>query len=352
VLGRLRELGLSAISHVIGKPQADDRIDFYRDAKCVLSESRTALQQAWSETSHRIASLRDDPLCAVEEFEQIGQPSKGRFITLGFDPSDDIAAPMIASGVRPRVAILRDQGVNGHVEMAAAMTRAGFDAFDVHMTDLIAGRHRLDDFKGLAAGGGFSYGDVLGGGSGWAKSILFNAKLADQFARFFHRPDTFSLGICNGCQMMSQLKSIIPGAEHWPRFLRNRSEQFEARLIMVEVLKSPSILFAGMAGSRAPLVVAHGEGLAQFDSPAQRRHVAAAMRFIDCNGAPATRYPDNPNGSPDGLTAFTTPDGRATILMPHPERVFRSIQLSWRDPSLDEDSPWMRIFRNARVWLG
>ena len=352
VLGYLREVGLSQVSHVIGKPQSKDQVDFYRDAKCVFSQPRATLQQAWSETSCRIAAQRDNADCVREEFERIGRSDSGLSVRLGYDPSQDIAAPMIATGARPRVAVLREQGVNGQVEMAAALTRAGFDAFDVHMTDLISGRHRLDDFKGLAACGGFAYGDVLGAGAGWARTILFNGRLADQFARFFDRPDTFSLGVCNGCQMMSQLKAIIPGAEHWPRFLRNRSEQYEARLVMVEVMPSPSIFFAGMAGSRAPLVVAHGEGLAHYDSPAQQQRVLPALRFIDCDGAPASRYPDNPNGSPDGLTAFTTTDGRSTILMPHPERVFRTIQLSWRDPSLAEDSPWMRIFRNARVWVG
>jgi phosphoribosylformylglycinamidine synthase len=275
----------------------------------------------------------------------------GLHLRLSFDPAHDIAAPFVATGVRPRVAILREQGVNSQVEMAAAFDRAGFDAYDVHMTDLFSGRHRLEDFKGLVACGGFSYGDVLGAGAGWARSILFNAAQAEAFARFFQRPDTFSLGVCNGCQMMSLLKSIIPGAADWPRFLRNRSEQYEARLVQVEVMPSPSILLAGMAGSRLPIVVAHGEGQASFDSERQRIDSIPAMAFIENDGSTALRYPANPNGSPDGLTAFTTADGRATILMPHPERVFRSVQMSWRDPSLGEDSPWMRVFRNARAWL-
>nr|MBP8310002.1 phosphoribosylformylglycinamidine synthase subunit PurQ [Burkholderiaceae bacterium] len=352
VLGVLRSHGLSPYSHVIGKPQARDAIEFYRDGRCIYSEPRAELQACWSETSHRIAALRDNPQCAAEEFARIQEPGNpGLGLHLRFDPAHDIAAPYIATGVRPRVAILREQGVNSQVEMAAAFDRAGFDAYDVHMTDLFSRRHLLRDFKGVVACGGFSYGDVLGAGAGWARSILFNAELANEFAQFFQRADTFSLGVCNGCQMMSLLKAIIPGAEHWPRFLRNRSEQYEARLVQVEVLPSPSILLAGMAGSRMPIVVAHGEGQVQFDSERQRDDSIAALAFIENDGSPALRYPANPNGSPDGLTGFTTRDGRATILMPHPERVFRSVQMSWRDPAEGEDSPWMRIFRNARAWL-
>ncbi|GMV02071.1 MAG: phosphoribosylformylglycinamidine synthase [Burkholderiaceae bacterium] len=353
VLAVLREAGLSKHSHVIGKPQAGETIEFHRDAKRVYGASRTALEQAWSETSHRIAALRDHPECAAQEFERIARTDDpGLHLKLGFDPGEDIAAPYVARGARPRVAVLREQGVNSQIEMAAAFHRAGFDAFDVHMTDLAEGRHKLADFRGLVVCGGFSYGDVLGAGSGWARSILFNATMAEQFALFFGRVDTFTLGVCNGCQMMSQLKAIIPGAGHWPRFLRNRSEQYEARLTMVEVLESPSVLFAGMAGSRMPIVVAHGEGRADFDSGEQQRHAGAALRFVDNDGSPALAYPANPNGSADGLAGFTSADGRATILMPHPERVFRSVQMSWRDPSLGEDSPWMRLFRNARAWVG
>ena len=352
VLGLLRTHGLSPYSHVIGKPQARDAIEFYRDGRCIYTEARAELQACWSETSHRIAALRDNPQCAAEEFARIQETADpGLGMHLRYDPANDIAAPYIATGVRPRVAILREQGVNSQVEMAAAFDRAGFDAYDVHMTDLFSRRHLLRDFKGIVACGGFSYGDVLGAGAGWARSILFNAELADEFAKFFQRADTFSLGVCNGCQMMSLLKGIIPGAEHWPRFLRNRSEQYEARLVQVEVLSSPSILLAGMAGSRMPIVVAHGEGQAQFDSERQRDDAIAALAFIENDGSPALRYPANPNGSPDGLTGFTTRDGRSTILMPHPERVFRSVQMSWRDPGEGEDSPWMRLFRNARAWL-
>jgi len=353
VLGVLREYGLSTMSHVIGKPQAHDTIDVWRDGRRVYRRSRATLQRIWSETGARIASLRDDPDCVVEEFERIERDDDpGLHVALRFDPAEDVAMPYIARGARPRIAILREQGVNSQTEIAAAFDRAGFESFDVHMTDLFSGRHRLADFRGLVACGGFSFGDVLGAGSGWAKSILYNAKMAEQFALFFQRPDTFTLGVCNGCQMMSQLKSIIPGAAAWPRFVRNRSEQYEARFSMVEVLESPSVLFAGMVGSRMPIAVAHGEGRAQFASDEQRGRALASLRFVENDGTPAERYPANPGGSPGGVTGFTSEDGRATILMPHPERVFRTIQMSWRDPSLGEDSPWMRLFRNARAWVG
>ena len=358
VLGRLREAGLSRLSHVVGKPNDRDTLEFWRDARCVWSESRSRLQSTWSETSFRIASLRDDPDCAREEFESNGQGAQAPLaVSLTFDPAEDIGAPFVASGVRPRVAVLREQGVNGHVEMAAAFDLAGFDAYDVHMTDLLEGRQRLADFKGLVACGGFSYGDVLGGGSGWAKTVLFNPALAETFASFFARSDTFSLGVCNGCQMMSQLRAIIPGAEHWPRFRQNRSSQFEARFSLVEVLDSPSVLLAGMAGSVLPIAVAHGEGRIEHDDPAHASQALAAMRFVERAGAPAITYPANPNGSAAGLTGYTTRDGRATILMPHPERVFRLAQWSWRPQDLPEggpqgQSPWFRIWRNARAWVG
>ena len=353
VFETLRAHGLSALSHVIGQPADDDQITVYRDAKRVFCESREALQRIWSETSFRMASLRDDPQCAQEEFDAVPRAdTRGLHLALRFDPAQDIAAAFVASGVRPRVAILREQGVNSHVEMAAAFDRAGFESVDVHMTDLFAGRHRLDGFRGLVACGGFSYGDVLGAGAGWARSILFNAAMAEQFATFFARTDTFSLGVCNGCQMFAHLKSIIPGAADWPRFRRNRSEQFEGRLTMVEVVESASVFFAGMAGSRMPIVVSNGEGRVEFASEQEQGRAHAALRFVDDDGRPALRYPANPNGSIGGLTGFTTADGRSTILMPHPERVFRSVQMSWRDPSLGEDSPWMRMFRNARAWVG
>jgi phosphoribosylformylglycinamidine synthase len=353
VMGVLRQAGLSRFSNVIGKVSDKDTLEFHRDGRCIWSESRATLHKLWNETSWRMASLRDDPECAQEEFEHAADPGRsGLSVSLGFDPSEDIAAPYIASGVRPRVAVLREQGVNSHVEMAAAFDRAGFDAFDVHMTDLIERRVSLETFNALVACGGFSYGDVLGAGSGWARSILFNEEVLRQFRAFFERSDTVSLGVCNGCQMMAQLKDIIPGASAWPRFHRNRSEQFEARFTMVEIMESPSIFLDGMASSRAPIVVSHGEGRAVFASETHAQNARGAMRFIDDQGNAATRYPENPNGSPGGLTAFTSDDGRATIMMPHPERVFRSVQMSWRPDTLGEDSPWMRLFRNARVWLG
>ncbi|MGE5336921.1 MAG: phosphoribosylformylglycinamidine synthase, partial [Gemmatimonadota bacterium] len=353
VMNALRGEGLGAVSHIIGKPNARDVIEVWNDAKAILSRPRSELQQAWSEVSWRIARLRDNPDCADAEFARATDPDdRGLSLSLGFDPAEDIAAPFIAAGTRPRIAILREQGVNSQYEMAAAFDRAGFTAVDVHMTDLLAGRAQLADFKGFSACGGFSYGDVLGGGGGWAKTILFNGKLAEQFAAFFQRPDTFALGVCNGCQMMSQLHMLIPGAQHWPRFERNASEQFEGRLVMVEILPSPSLFFAGMAGSRMPIANAHGEGRTVFRSEEDRRKALVAARYVDSHGRATERYPYNPNGSPDGITGLTTPDGRFTIVMPHPERVRRTVQMSWQPPGLGEDSPWMRMFRNARKWLG
>ena len=351
VMDALREAGLGSCSHVVGSPNGQDLIEAWYDAKPVVRHPRQALLRAWSEVSWRMAALRDNPECADSEYEQLGQ--RGPLsMSLSFEPDDDVAAPLIARGARPRIAILREQGVNGQYEMASAFDRAGFAAVDVHMSDLLAGRVSLAGFKGLAACGGFSYGDVLGGGGGWAKSILFHPRLSDEFAAFFGRPDAFALGVCNGCQMMSQLGSIIPGARHWPRFLPNASEQFEARLTMVEVVESPSIFFQGMSGSRIPIVTAHGEGRAAFEDEPARRQAIVALRFVDADGRPTERYPENPNGSPDGVTGLTTPDGRFTILMPHPERVRRTVQMSWQPPGLGEDSPWMRVFRNARRWVG
>jgi phosphoribosylformylglycinamidine synthase len=353
VMARLRAAGLGGACHEIGKPNARDVIEVWRDAKCVFSRPRAELQQAWSEVSWRIARLRDNPQCADAEYARTADPEdRGLSLALTFDPNEDIAAPFIARGSRPRIAILREQGVNSQYEMAAAFDRAGFAPVDVHMTDLIEGRAHLSAFKGFAACGGFSYGDVLGGGGGWAKTILFNPRLAEQFAAFFARADTFALGVCNGCQMMSQLAPLIPGAQHWPRFERNASEQFEGRLVMVEVLDSPSLFFAGMAGSRIPIANAHGEGRAMFASPEARAQAIVAVRYVDSSGRATERYPYNPNGSPDGITGLTTPDGRFTILMPHPERVHRTVQMSWQPPGLGEDSPWMRMFRNARRWIG
>jgi phosphoribosylformylglycinamidine synthase len=356
VMNVLRGFQLGACSHIIGKPNDRGVIEFTRDAKVIYSESRSSLHRLWSETSWRIARLRDNPACADAEYDRLldeQDPGISPVVTFAID--DNVAAPFLAAsvgGARPRVAILREQGVNSHVETAWVMHSAGFSAIDVHMSDLIAGRAKLDDFHGVIAVGGFSYGDVLGAGEGWAKTILFNPMLAEQFARFFQRTDTFGLGICNGCQMMSNLKSMIPGAQAWPKFTRNKSEQFEARFGMVEVLDSPSIFFAGMAGTKAPIAIAHGEGYADFSQTGDAGAVLKAMRFVDNRGEATEVYPFNPNGSPGGLTAVTTPDGRFSVLMPHAERVFRSVQQSWHPAGWGEDSPWMRMFRNARRFVG
>ena len=353
VMNVLRAHNLGACSHIIGKPNPRDVIEFARDAREVYKQPRVALQQLWSETSWRIARLRDNPDCADAEYARIADLSDpGITPKLTFDPQHDVAAPMIATGVRPKVAILREQGVNSHIETAYVMHRAGFAVIDVHMSDLISGRARLSDFTGVIAVGGFSYGDVLGAGEGWAKTILFNAALAEQFATFFNRADTFALGICNGCQMMSNLKSIIPGAEAWPKFTRNKSEQFEARFAMVEVGQSPSIFFQGMTGTQTPIAVAHGEGFADFSLTGSMDAALVAMRFVDNQGQVTQGYPYNPNGSPQGITAVTTADGRFTVMMPHAERVFRTVLQSWHPDGWGEDSPWLRMFRNARQWVG
>jgi phosphoribosylformylglycinamidine synthase len=356
VMATLRAHGLSRHSHVIGKTNNRDAMEVWRDAKSVLAAPLHELHQAWDEVSWRIARLRDNPACADSEHAAAGsKDDPGLQVSLSFDPAEDIAAPFIAStksGARPKIAILREQGVNSHMEMAYAMTQAGFEAWDVHMTDLQSGRADLSQFQGFVACGGFSYGDTLGAGEGWARSVMFNPKLAGQFQAFFVRPDTFALGVCNGCQMMAALAPIIPGAEAWPKFTRNKSEQFEARFSLVELLDSPSIFFTGMAGSRLPIAVAHGEGLADFSQRGDAAQVHAAMRFIDHRGQPTEVYPFNPNGSPDGLTSVTTADGRFTVLMPHPERVFRNAQMSWTNGDVVAASPWLRMFRNARRWVG
>jgi phosphoribosylformylglycinamidine synthase len=357
VLETLREAGLGKHSHVLGTLRDDDRIVFSFAGKALFDEKRFDLQRAWAETSYQMQNLRDNPDCAEQEFRALLDGSDpGLRATPGFDIDEDIVAPLIASGARPRVAILREQGVNGQIEMAAAFDAAGFDCIDVHMSDVIAGRTDLGEFSGLAACGGFSYGDVLGAGQGWAKSILFNARARDAFSAFFARGDTWGLGVCNGCQMMAGLKEIIPGAALWPSFLRNTSEQFEARFSLVEVLDSPSILLDGMAGSMLPISVAHGEGRAAFDSAdgAQRALDAkkVALRYVDHYGDATEQYPFNPNGSPLGITGLCSDDGRFTIMMPHPERVFRAVQNSWCPDDWIEDGAWLRLFRNARRYVG
>jgi phosphoribosylformylglycinamidine synthase len=353
VMNVLRSFGLGAASHIIGKVNDRGVVEFTRDAKVIYAQKRSDLHRLWSETSWRIARLRDNPACADSEYDRLqDEQDPGITPKLTFDPSENVAAPFLATGARPRVAILREQGVNSHIETAWVMHQAGFAAVDVHMSDLIAGRARLDDFHGIIAVGGFSYGDVLGAGEGWAKTILFHSALADQFAAFFARKDTFGLGVCNGCQMMSNLKSMIPGAHAWPKFTRNKSEQFEARFGMVEVLDSPSIFFAGMAGTQAPIAIAHGEGYADFTQTGDINAVTKALRYIDNRGEVTEVYPFNPNGSPQGITAVTTPDGRFSVMMPHAERVFRTVQHSWAPEGWGEDGPWMRMFRNARKWVG
>ncbi len=353
VIVAAKAAGLAAT--VVGMPARDDRIRMTCGGATVLDESRIDLHRAWSATTHALQRLRDNSDAADQEYARIlDAQDPGIVPRLTFDPERDVAAPFVATGVRPRIAILREQGVNGQVEMAAAFDRAGFDAYDVHMSDIAAARFTLSEFKGFVAGGGFSYGDVLGAGEGWAKSILFNPRVRDQFAEFFARADSFALGVCNGCQMMSNLRELVPGTAHWPHFVRNASEQFEARLVMVEVEDSPSLFFSGMAGSRIPVATAHGEGYAEFHDAAQlaAARPLVAMRFVDHRGAATEAYPYNVNGSPQGITGLTTADGRFTILMPHPERVHRSVQMSWHPEDWGDASPWMRMFRNARVWLG
>jgi phosphoribosylformylglycinamidine synthase len=353
VLGLLERAGLGHCSQVIGTLREDGRIVIRHAERPVFDETRVTLQQYWSETTREMQRLRDNPECAMEEFARIAIPDPGLSARLSFDPEDDISAPYIETR-RPRLAVLREQGVNGQVEMAVAFHKAGFECVDVHMSDLLAGRQDLKDFQGLVACGGFSYGDVLGAGEGWAKSILFHARVRDQFEAFFAREDTFALGVCNGCQMLSNLKELIPGAGHWPHFVRNRSEQFEARFVMVEVQPGPSILLDGMAGSRMPIAVAHGEGRAEFANAADLDAIQGqvALRYIENDGSLAQHYPANPNGSPQGITGLCNADGRVTIMMPHPERVIRTVQNSWHPDDWGEDGPWMRLFRNARRWVG
>lgn len=361
VMQVLREHGLIQCSHIIGKTRpvsspvdaGKGELQVWRDAQKVFGASLSDLHQVWDAVSWKICQQRDNPVCADSEHAAAGEPSDpGMHVHLTFDPKEDVAAPFLNLQAKPRVAVLREQGVNSHVEMAYAFTEAGFEAVDVHMTDLQSGRAQLKDFAGVVACGGFSYGDTLGAGIGWARSITFNDRLSEQFQAFFGRGDTFGLGVCNGCQMFAELADIIPGAQDWPRFTQNQSNRFEARLSMVEVLESPSIFLQGMADSRLPIAVAHGEGYANFKFRGNADQVLRAMRYVDNHGHATEQYPFNPNGSEGGLTAVTTADGRFTAMMPHPERVFRNIQMSWTSGDKSEFSPWMRVWRNARKWLG
>ena len=347
--------GLGRECHPLGSANGSGRLVIRAHGHDVYSESGVVLQRAWSQLTYHMQRLRDNPDCAREEYDRIlDVADPGLHARLTYDPSEDLAAPLIGRGARPRVAVLREQGVNGQVEMAAAFDRAGFDSVDVHMSDVFAGRVSLREFKGFVAPGGFSYGDVLGAGEGWAKSVLFNMGARAEFDAFFARSDSFALGVCNGCQMLSNLRALIPGADAWPHFVRNRSEQFEARFVMVRVEKSASLFFQGMEGSRMPVATAHGEGYAEFKSGAQLKAAQplVSLRFVDNRGEPTELYPLNPNGSPEGITGLTTPDGRFTIVMPHPERVFRTVQNSWHPEQWGEDGAWMRMFRNARRWVG
>ncbi|WP_158967885.1 phosphoribosylformylglycinamidine synthase [Paraglaciecola sp. L3A3] len=357
VLAILAEHGLQDIVHKIGGLNSTDQIVFSQNGQVVLENSRVFYRQTWAQTTRHMQKLRDNPDCAEQEHQaKADAADPGLHAALTFDVTEDVAAPYIAKGAAPRMAILREQGVNSHVEMAAAFDRAGFNAIDVHMSDILSGKQSLEDFKGLVACGGFSYGDVLGAGEGWAKSILFNNQARDQFAEFFARNDSFSLGVCNGCQMLSNLKSLIPGAELWPHFVTNQSERFEARVAMLEVKESKSVFFNGMQGSRMPIAVSHGEGRAEFTSEQGAvnalQNTAVALQYVDNYGKVTQQYPANPNGSPLGIAGLTSTDGRATIMMPHPERVFRTVANSWHPEDWQEDGAWMRMFRNARVYLG
>ena len=356
VLAQFEAAGLGDCTQVIGTVNDDDQIIFSFQEEEFLSESRITWQRLWSQTSYEIQALRDNADCAKQEFDALlDAENPGIHAELTFDINEDICAELPADD-QPKVAILREQGVNGQIEMAAAFDRAGFSTVDVHMSDVLSGAVTFESFRGLVACGGFSYGDVLGAGEGWAKSILFNDQARGQFKAFFEREDTFALGVCNGCQMLSNLHELIPGAEHWPHFVRNMSEQFEARVSMVEVQESDSVFLAGMAGSRMPIAVAHGEGRAEFGADNDIDELAGqiALRYVDNYGQVTEQYPLNPNGSPQGITGLTANDGRVTIMMPHPERVFRAIQNSYIPNSDDgewsEDGAWMRMFRNARVW--
>ncbi len=356
VLAQFSAAGLGDCVAVIGQPLNNAEVNISFNNQPVFTGERRMLQREWAATSYQVQRLRDNVECAEQEYDVLlDEANPGLSVKLGFDVNQDIAAPYIKKNVRPQVAVLREQGVNGQVEMAAAFDRAGFNAIDVHMSDILAGRVDLNDFKGLVACGGFSYGDVLGAGEGWAKSVLFNSRARDAFSQFFERKDSFTLGVCNGCQMMSNLHELIPGSEFWPHFVRNRSEQFEARVAMVQVQESASIFLRDMAGSRMPIAIAHGEGHAEFESEEALLEAdlsgCVSLRFIDNHGKVTENYPANPNGSPRGITGLTSRDGRVTIMMPHPERVFRAMQNSWKPEEWEEDGGWLRMFRNARVWV-
>lgn len=357
VFSTLAANGLEACSHVIGSVEASDELVITSGDTVVLERNRTELRTIWAETTHKMQGLRDNPACADQEHEAKKDNSDpGLNVKLSFDVNEDIAAPYIAKGAKPKMAILREQGVNSHVEMATAFDRAGFEATDIHMSDILTGQAVLEEYQGLVACGGFSYGDVLGAGEGWAKSILFNEQARNQFEGFFLREDTFSLGVCNGCQMLSNLKELIPGADLWPRFVRNESERFEARFSLVEVQKSDSVFFDGMEGSRMPIAVSHGEGRVEVRDADHLAAIEAsgtvAVRYVDNHGNATQQYPNNPNGSPNAITGLTTQDGRVTIMMPHPERVFRTVANSWSPEGWGENGAWMRMFQNARKNIG
>jgi phosphoribosylformylglycinamidine synthase len=349
--------GLGDVCRDIGTVASGAEIRLQSNGRSLYAASRIDLHRTWSEVSYRMQALRDNPECAREEYSRLlDEQDPGLHAALSFDPSEDVAAPYVVGGARPAVAVLREQGVNSQTEMAWVLARAGFDAYDVHMTDILERRTKLGRFHGLIACGGFSYGDVLGAGEGWAKSILFNPLARDEFRAFFERDATFTLGVCNGCQMLAALKELIPGAAGWPRFVRNRSEQYEARLVLTQVPSSSSVLLAGMHGSVLPVVCSHGEGLAEFGADASVDKLleegGVSLRFVDHRGRPTERYPYNPNGSPAGIAGVCSTDGRVTALMPHPERVFRTAQHSWAPREWGEDGGWMRLFRNARVFAG
>jgi phosphoribosylformylglycinamidine synthase len=350
--------GLIDCAQRIARPTTAPAIRVRQDGDTLAEWRWEELFDAWWSVTHAMQRLRDNPEAADQERAAARDfAAPGLKPRLSFDPGDDVAAPFIRRGVRPKVAILREQGVNSQVETAYAFDHAGFEAFDVHMSDLINGRFKLEDFKGFVACGGFSYGDVLGAGRGWATSVLERSALREAFAAFFQRSDTFALGVCNGCQMLSQLKDLIPGAQHFPQFLRNASEQYEGRLALLEVAASPSLFLAGMQGSRIPVAVAHGEGRASFEATGDVSRVAIALNYVNGDGSPATNYPANPNGSANSIAGLCSDDGRVTILMPHPERTLRNANFSWaprewRNASAADESPWQRMFRNARVWVG